>query len=539
MPLARFTSWWRTAFASAVLSVALLASLAGYSAAVLALFACLGTAAVILFAAGAMQLGRAPWKRHADADAILNALTIAAAVSDKKGAILWSSRRFHELMGSLGLDRDLSRLGEVKPELGAAIFRLFAAARKGRSHAEVIQATNTEKVQALCLKVAPGMKGPDPSLFCWEAEKVQAPRLADATHPEALNALPVPALRVSAELFVEGANRSFEKLYGGNPAGRHACSLFRSREGNPFTLAQLRETVAKAEGQMPVQVASPGGLVRPAILYSGSPGDGAADVKHRLWIVAPEYASENLAESFTSLLGRAPAPMALLNFRGIIQAANAAFQQLFPGTDNTAPALTGKPLASLVAPESMKEVRDKIAALSPSMREAELEVVLRQNRRTRLALFPVASESCWIAAIIDSGTAAMIEQAAQSQKLQAVGELAGGIAHDFNNLLTAIIGFADLLLRRFRASDPVFKDLMNIKNNAIRAAELVKQILAYSRRQTLRPALVKLTDVIEEFQATMGRTLGEKVKAKAQHGRDLWFVKADEGQLFQVIMNLA
>ncbi len=120
-----------------------------------------------------------------------------------------------------------------------------------------------------------------------------------------------------------------------------------------------------------------------------------------------------------------------------------------------------------------------------------------------------------------------------------MGVLAGGIAHDFNNLLTAIIGFSDLLLSRFRASDAAFKDLMNIKNNATRAAELVKQILAYSRRQTLRPAVLRVTDVIEEFQATMGRTLGEKVKAKVQHGRDLWFVKADEGQLFQVIMNLA
>ena len=68
-----------------------------------------------------------------------------------------------------------------------------------------------------------------------------------------------------------------------------------------------------------------------------------------------------------------------------------------------------------------------------------------------------------------------------------MGELAGGIAHDFNNLLTAIIGFPDLLLRRFRASDPAFKDLMNIKNNATRAAELVKQILAYSRKQTFAP----------------------------------------------------
>ena len=151
---------------------------------------------------------------------------------------------------------------------------------------------------------------------------------------------------------------------------------------------------------------------------------------------------------------------------------------------------------------------------------------------------PAADGVHTVVIALEAAPAANDEQFTQSQKLAAVGELAGGIAHDFNNLLTAIIGFSDLLLRRFRASDPAFKDLMNIKNNATRAAELVKQILAYSRRQTLRPAVLRLTDIIEEFQSAMGRTLGEKVKAKIQHGRDLWCVKADEGQLFQVVMNL-
>ncbi len=136
-------------------------------------------------------------------------------------------------------------------------------------------------------------------------------------------------------------------------------------------------------------------------------------------------------------------------------------------------------------------------------------------------LSPAADGVHTVVIALEAAPAANDEQFTQSQKLAAVGELAGGIAHDFNNLLTAIIGFSDLLLRRFRASDPAFKDLMNIKNNATRAAELVKQILAYSRRQTLRPAVLKLTDIIEEFQSAMGRTLGEKVKAKIQHGRDL------------------
>ena len=199
-----------------------------------------------------------------------------------------------------------------------------------------------------------------------------------------------------------------------------------------------------------------------------------------------------------------------------------------------------------MAETSSQDLRDKIVALlaegPSSAGPVEMQAALKGslNKRVRLTISPASTDANLVVTAVETGAAPVIdEQAVQGQKLQAVGELAGGIAHDFNNLLTAIIGFSDLLLRRFRASDDAFKDLMNIKNNATRAAELVKQILAYSRRQTLRPAIVKITDVIEEFQANMGRTLGENVKAKVQHGRDLWFVKADEGQLFQVVMNLA
>ncbi len=94
---------------------------------------------------------------------------------------------------------------------------------------------------------------------------------------------------------------------------------------------------------------------------------------------------------------------------------------------------------------------------------------------------------------------ALEEQFAQSQKMQAVGQLAGGIAHDFNNVLTAIIGFSDLLLANHRPSDPSFPDIMNIKQNANRAAGLVRQLLAFSRRQTLRPQVLALTDVLADL----------------------------------------
>ncbi|WP_040485069.1 cell cycle histidine kinase CckA [Lutibaculum baratangense] len=130
-------------------------------------------------------------------------------------------------------------------------------------------------------------------------------------------------------------------------------------------------------------------------------------------------------------------------------------------------------------------------------------------------------------------------QFAQGQKMQAVGLLAGGVAHDFNNLLTAIIGYSDLLLINNRPTDPSFNDIMQIKHNANRAAGLVRQLLAFSRRQTLRPEVLRLGDVLNDLQVLLSRLLGSSVELTVQVDRELWLVKADLNQLEQVAINLA
>ena len=123
--------------------------------------------------------------------------------------------------------------------------------------------------------------------------------------------------------------------------------------------------------------------------------------------------------------------------------------------------------------------------------------------------------------------------------MQAVGQLAGGIAHDFNNLLTAMIGFCDLLLLRHSPGDQSFADIMQIKQNANRAAGLVRQLLAFSRRQTLQPKTLNLTDVLAELSHLLRRLIGENITLRLVHDRDLGLVKVDQGQLEQVIINLA
>ena len=130
-------------------------------------------------------------------------------------------------------------------------------------------------------------------------------------------------------------------------------------------------------------------------------------------------------------------------------------------------------------------------------------------------------------------------QFAQAQKMQAMGQLAGGVAHDFNNLLTAMIGFCDLLLQRHAAGDPSFADIMQIKQNANRAANLVRQLLAFSRKQPLQPRNLNPTDAITELSHLLNRLIGESIDFRLVHGRELGQVRVDPGQFDQIIINLA
>jgi two-component system cell cycle sensor histidine kinase/response regulator CckA len=130
-------------------------------------------------------------------------------------------------------------------------------------------------------------------------------------------------------------------------------------------------------------------------------------------------------------------------------------------------------------------------------------------------------------------------QVAQASKMQAVGQLAGGVAHDFNNILTAVLGSCDLMLMRHTPGDSDYDDIQQIRSNANRAASLTRQLLAFSRQQTLRPQILQLPDVISEVSHLLKRLIGDSVQLSVRHGRGLGAVRADPGQLEQVIINLA
>ena len=238
----------------------------------------------------------------------------------------------------------------------------------------------------------------------------------------------------------------------------------------------------------------------------------------------------------------APIGIAVLDDAGRVLESNAAFGSI-AGLDRGSAA--GTRLADIAQENDRAELVSNLeAARKGGARGAPLEVGIAGGDRKLAQLYlgrldEGAARSGLIAYLVDTTErGALEEQFVQSQKMQAVGQLAGGIAHDFNNLLTAMIGFCDLLLLRHAPGDQSFADIMQIKQNANRAAGLVRQLLAFSRRQTLQPKTLNLTDVLAELSHLLRRLIGETITLKLVHERDLGLVKVDQGQLEQVIINL-
>ncbi|WP_409371490.1 cell cycle histidine kinase CckA [Methylocella sp. CPCC 101449] len=260
-----------------------------------------------------------------------------------------------------------------------------------------------------------------------------------------------------------------------------------------------------------------------------------------------EEPAENLRAAevrFARFFNQTPMAIATVDRDGAILNANASFARLMPQAVSGATD-TGRSIFSSVVDRDRETLRKAIAdALAHRTDTEPVDAGLGGEPPRSARFFVTPGEdsnddaSAVIFALDTTEQKTLQESFAQAQKMQAIGQLAGGVAHDFNNVLTAIIGFSDLLLARHRPTDPSFQDIMQIKQNANRAAGLVRQLLAFSRRQTLRPQVLQLNDALSDLQILLRRLVGEKVEIDVRHGRDLWFVKADINQFEQVLVNL-
>ncbi|WP_298281794.1 response regulator [Novosphingobium sp.] len=242
-----------------------------------------------------------------------------------------------------------------------------------------------------------------------------------------------------------------------------------------------------------------------------------------------------------ALLARLPLGLAMTDRDGRFLFANAAFLRAAGHEDTIPPPYP----ADLVIKEDKSALLDAVRRYAQGQATAgDVAVRLRASPEEPVSLSLAGvrglGEGAVLLSLKDSSEETRLKrEIAQATKMQAVGQLAGGVAHDFNNVLTAIIGYCDLMLMRHTPGDSDYDDIQQIKANSNRAASLTRQLLAFSRQQTLRPQVLQLPDVVAEVSALLKRLIGERITLEVTHDRDLGFVRADPTQLEQVLLNLA
>lgn len=309
--------------------------------------------------------------------------------------------------------------------------------------------------------------------------------------------------------------------------------------------AQLDLDLLKSNGQsLPVRL-----VHRVSATRDGAPGESRTIVISREEGGSGVHDAASAEMRFTRFFNNTPMAIASVDGDGKILRTNGPFLQMFNGLITRDDMERGSLFATVLREEDRKAFQDALHQAADKQGDiAPIDSRRADNEERHFRFYVNAviqhseeapEETAIIYAVETTEQKALEAQMAQTQKMNAVGTLAGGIAHDFNNVLTAILLSADHLLMSLRPADSSFADLIEIKRNANRAAVLVRQLLAFSRKQTMRPTVLSMTDVIGDLRMLVDRLIGTNVKLELEFGRDLWPVKTDLGQFEQVLINLA
>ena len=305
---------------------------------------------------------------------------------------------------------------------------------------------------------------------------------------------------------------------------------------------RLADLVTESEDGAHFQLTAEGDTGRQlrAVLVPLDP-PGPSDYGNFYLFDSPDTLPMSSSSHLQVLLDMLPIGLALVDGDGRFLTMNDAFCHAAGIRESRMPVYPG----DLVVKEDKAAVADAVRrnARGPAM-SGDIAVRLARQPAEPVALTIAGLRGLGDAAVLlllkdNSEEAKLKRQVAQATKMQVVGQLAGGVAHDFNNILTAIIGHCDLMLMRHTPGDIDYDDIQQIKSNSNRAAGLTRQLLAFSRQQTLRPQVLQLPDVVSEVSHLLKRLLGETVELVVKHGRNLGPIRADPGQLEQVIINLA
>nr|WP_246429915.1 PAS domain-containing sensor histidine kinase [Prosthecomicrobium pneumaticum] len=551
---------------------------------VLALLGLLSVVGVFTLFAAAIGLLRFGSRREGEtiARAFLDGMSDGLVLADAEGRLVYANAAYARLTGAEG-ERDLRSVERAfggDPVGSDAVFRLSRALREGRMAVEEVRLTRPLAVPAIAgarwyriavrpLALGDGsgrgavsrlFAGDRRTLAVWQIADITADREQQETafqelqhaidyldHAPAgflsaepdgrivyLNATLADWLGIDLARFEPGGLRLRDIIRGDGAA------LLAAAEGTGESRTEIVDLdLLKRNGQsLPVR------LLHRVPYADGAPGATRTIVLNRSRGGDVEDDLRAVEVRFNRFFNHTPFAIATIDRRGRIGRTNAPFLRLFgpqPGDGR-------RRFVDLVVEgdrSSLETALEYAFAGRSDMPPVDATVAADGARSVRFYISPIADasededEMATAYALDMTDQRALELQLRQAQKMEAVGQLAGGIAHDFNNVLTAIIGFSDLLLTNHKASDPSFQDIMNIKQNANRAAGLVRQLLAFSRKQTMLPQVIAVGDLLSDVSVLLERLVGEKVKLAFVHGRDLWPIRADANQLEQVVINLA
>jgi two-component system, cell cycle sensor histidine kinase and response regulator CckA len=539
---------------------------------ILGLLSTLAVVGVFSLFAGAAGILRLPGKDTGNAfiRAAVDGAPDGAVVTDPSGRVVYANAAYLALTRAADVEdvRPVERVFIGDPDVSEAIYRLTKAAREGRRLQEEVRLPGQagEAARWLRFRVRPlGESGREARSTVWTVADVTRDRerqenvFQELQHAiDYLDHAPAGFFSVDAagEIVYLNATLAGWLDYDLAQFGSGGLKLADIVTGES---AALLTTLPAAPGEVTTEVLdldlkNRAGRSVPVRLFhkvayapDGSPGASRTLVLNRARDDGTDR--ERAAEvRFVRFFHNTPMAIATVDRAGRIARTNAPFAQLHHGiVKGEAQPAEGRSILAVVSEADRPLLEEMIARAADGQGDiGSVDATLAGDGKRSARLYVCAvedddrdGEAAIIYAIETTDQRALEAQFARSQKMQAVGQLAGGIAHDFNNVLSAIMMATDFLLNAHKPTDPSFQDIMQIKQNANRAASLVRQLLAFSRRQTLRSEVLDVGEVLADLTMLLRRLIGEKVTLEMVHGRDLWPVKTDLSQFEQVIVNLA
>ena len=537
---------------------------------IIAVLAMLGLFMLFGIAAGHVRIGaRMP------AGDVLKAATDAIddphMVTRADGRMLYWNPAFEAMFGAseAGPRGALEAAVSGDPEASQSLFRLMRAAERGEARREDIRLRilpSGRRPSWIRVTVRPfvspedaGQQSDSNVLSLWQIADVSGDKAREAqkignleSALAAFDTMPAGFMAIAGDGTITHVNASFETWLGhdagtlrtravrlADVAGDDGANLL----GSLATEADLeRRTIdldlTRADGRIapltlfvePSLLHDTGGFTVTAIQRTGHGNTGGG-------------AHQEIR--FSQFFQSAPFGIATLDAEGRIASCNTAFMRMVLDGRAAHDILATNALCRNAEPDERSAIDAGLAEVLTGRGNVQpIEITSGENKQysRRVYLSPISitsgSEAAALYVVDVTEQKALEQRFAQAQKMEAVGNLAGGIAHDFNNVLTAIIGFSDLLLQTHRPSDPAYKDIKNIQSAANRAAGLVANLLGFSRKQTQQVSVLNVDEVIADHMPTLKITVSEKIELRIHSERDLWYVRADASQIFNIVLNL-